>query len=269
MNAYSDVGVASIVVLLAANNDLGLAEISALLAALGILIYALGLVALCWPIYRRITMDASTALYAVSLMPKTVVAGQGVRMLFGLPLVATTVWVTMSVVQHIALNIWNDFSESYSSWVEIGGVILISAVIIGGFLYLITRMSAIWEAIESQGTTRLATLFVFAFALVMGVVTSLVVGGTFFESGAILPQLPGWASTLKTLMWIFILNSILGFTLAFAGEPPLPGIALNDSPTPEGKLVAHADGIWYVLDDSGKLMGIPDDKAGRVLVFPN
>jgi hypothetical protein len=263
-----DVKVGQMTFTMGSNNDIGLGEISASLAVLGIVIYALGLVALSWPIYRRITGDATTALYAVSLMPKTVVVGQGVRLLFGLPLVITTLWVSIGVVSRIAQNIFTSFSSSYSVWVQRGGSFLVVIVIIGLGFYLISRMSAIWEAVEVQGGSPWATVFSFAFAVVMGIVTGLVVINVFFDQGAILPQWPGWTSTLKTLMLLFLLNSVIGFALALAGEPPLPGIGLNGSTTPEGKLVAHSDGVWYVLDDNGKLVGIPDDNAGKVFVIP-
>jgi prophage tail gpP-like protein len=82
-------------------------------------------------------------------------------------------------------------------------------------------------------------------------------------------DMPGSTSAQPAVVEIFLLNCVAAFILAFAGDPPLPKITLNGSTTAEGRLVAHADGIWYVLDDNGKLVGIPDENAGRVLVFPD
>jgi len=53
------------------------AGLSAIVTGLAGAGYVLGLIALAWPVYSRITGDAYTALFAVSLLPKTVVIGQG------------------------------------------------------------------------------------------------------------------------------------------------------------------------------------------------
>jgi hypothetical protein len=54
-------------------------ELAAILTAAGVSIYVLGLIGLAIPIRREFTQDLSTAWYAVALIPKTVVAGQGAR----------------------------------------------------------------------------------------------------------------------------------------------------------------------------------------------
>jgi hypothetical protein len=256
------------------NSDLGFAEISALLAALGILIYALGLLALCWPIYRRITRDASTALYAVSLMPKTVVAGQGVRILFGSPFILTVTLMALFIVQNILLRTFLHMVHEYGAWVRLPGIVLITAIVLGAVLFLVLpRMRTVFAAFAVSGVGTWASLIMFAYMAVVGVPIGLLTTNVFFESefdsGAILPSFPGWVTGLKAVTLIFILNCVQAFTMAFTGEPPLPEIALNGSTTAEGRLVAHAYGIWYILDDEGNLVGIPDDKAGRVLVSPN
>jgi hypothetical protein len=63
-------------------------QVAALVTILGVAIYVIGLIALCWPIYRRVTDDPSTAVFAASMVPRTVVAAQGVRMFVGFPLIA-------------------------------------------------------------------------------------------------------------------------------------------------------------------------------------
>ena len=52
-------------------------EISALVGVGAVSVYLLGLVALRLPIYNTYTNDLSLTWYAVSLVPKTMVAGQG------------------------------------------------------------------------------------------------------------------------------------------------------------------------------------------------
>jgi len=48
--------------------------------------YILGFLTLGWPIYRKITRNSSTTIYAVFLMPTKLVAGQGIRIFGRMPL---------------------------------------------------------------------------------------------------------------------------------------------------------------------------------------
>jgi hypothetical protein len=68
-----------------------LGDIAALLTAAGAIAYVLGLVGFTIPIWRVYHTDFSTAWYAVSLVPNTVVAGQGVRIWVRWPAAITAV----------------------------------------------------------------------------------------------------------------------------------------------------------------------------------
>ena len=60
---------------------------------------------------------------------------------------------------------------------------------------------------------------------------------------------------------------LLGSFLTFAdNEPPLLYATTNFEEVPEGRLVTHSDGYWYIFDDTGELRAIPDDEAGAVQV---
>jgi hypothetical protein len=62
-------------------NSISIAELATLITAAGVGIYALGLVGVALAIYLTFTDDSwSTAWYAASLMPRVVVAGQGMRL---------------------------------------------------------------------------------------------------------------------------------------------------------------------------------------------
>ena len=61
------------------DNAIGIAQLATLLTAAGVAIYVLGLVGLALSINLTFTEKWFTAWYAVSLMPRTVVAGQGVQ----------------------------------------------------------------------------------------------------------------------------------------------------------------------------------------------
>jgi hypothetical protein len=73
-------------------------DLVAIVTAAGVTIYALGLVGLATTIYLRITDDFSTAWYAVSLVSRTVVAGQGARIWLGWPVVLTVATVLLALV---------------------------------------------------------------------------------------------------------------------------------------------------------------------------
>src|SRR5215210_818203 len=66
------------------------------------LLYILGLIALGWPI-QRVTNNLSTTLYAVSLIPKTVVAGQGIRTFLGRALFLNVTVASTVVVVYIPI----------------------------------------------------------------------------------------------------------------------------------------------------------------------
>jgi len=73
------------------------AGLSAIVTGLAGAGYVLGLIALAWPVYSRITGDAYTALFAVSLLPKTVVIGQGLRIMLGTALMTWGLSSTLAI----------------------------------------------------------------------------------------------------------------------------------------------------------------------------
>jgi len=60
-----------------------------LITVAGAAVYVLGLVGLAVTIRSRLTGDFSTAWYVVSLLPRTVVAGQGLRLWLRWPIILT------------------------------------------------------------------------------------------------------------------------------------------------------------------------------------
>ncbi len=83
----------------------GIADVAVLLTAAGTATYVLGVIAVAWPIHTRITNSAILTWHAVALIPKTVVAGQGVRMLFSFPAVVTVVTMVWLVLLAFYLSI--------------------------------------------------------------------------------------------------------------------------------------------------------------------
>src|SRR5215211_951364 len=96
---------------------IGIAEVAALITVVGAAIYGLGLLGVAWPIHKRWQNDAATTLYAVSLIPRAVVAGQGIRILMGFPtLVATLllVWSLLVAEEHVPPGL------SMAAWTHAG-----------------------------------------------------------------------------------------------------------------------------------------------------
>ena len=69
---------------------LGIAEVAALITVVGAATYGLGLLGVAWPIHKRWHNDAATTWYAISLIPRAVVAGQGMRIFVGFPTIMAT-----------------------------------------------------------------------------------------------------------------------------------------------------------------------------------
>src|SRR5215212_8406508 len=75
---------------------MSIGDLATILTVAGVSIYVLGLIGLAIPILREFTGDITTAWYAVSLVPKTVVAGEGVRIWMGRPAAFATALVVVT-----------------------------------------------------------------------------------------------------------------------------------------------------------------------------
>ena len=71
--------------------------------------------------------------------------------------------------------------------------------------------------------------------------------------------------------------AIFGLALAFVGaftiavirgEPPLPAVQLTANISVEGKLLAHVERFWYVLDKDGSVVAVPEDDVTEVRISP-
>jgi hypothetical protein len=92
---------------------------SGLLVALSLMIYVLGLFALWAPIMRTYTHNAVTAWHAVSLVPRPVVAGLGMRQLVAFPLLTALTLLTLVLVVYYGFRaLRNRFGTSPSHEAE-------------------------------------------------------------------------------------------------------------------------------------------------------
>jgi len=94
--------------------SIDIAGAATLITILATTMYVLGLMALGYPVYSRITKNSSTALYVVSVVPKTVVAGHGMRFLLGIPLVWTLLFaafLSVSQLVHRGVDLRSNYIE--------------------------------------------------------------------------------------------------------------------------------------------------------------
>jgi len=160
-----------------------LGAVSGIVAATAGAIYSLGLIALWAPIVRAYTGDFSTAWYAVSLLPNTVVAGQGVRQLVVGPLsfslliiIAILLW---GFARATALNVGLYLGVRYGGSLE--GALFLNAAVLVVLSNLMKRVARVLLWIFTMLLTFIPTLiilaFVFGFSLeqvreVLGVASS-------------------------------------------------------------------------------------------------
>ena len=84
---------------------IGIAELAALVTVAGVSIYVAGLLGLAIAIRLRLTDDIETAWYAVTLLPRTAVAGQGVKIWLTWPLPIVVVLVVLDIVaEHFGIS---------------------------------------------------------------------------------------------------------------------------------------------------------------------
>ena len=95
---------------------IGFAEVAALITVVGAAIYALGLLGLAWPIHKRWNNDASTTWYAISLIPRAVVSGQGMRIFMGFPTIMAILLLIWWLIALPTLCLLSVAVSNLASW---------------------------------------------------------------------------------------------------------------------------------------------------------
>jgi hypothetical protein len=215
----------------------------------------------------------SAAWYATSLVPKTVVAGQGVTGMLGWPLVlggiaivylalldlvqsnyqsVRTLWHKQSTGRNVSLVLSALLPVVVFGWMWfmfgsflIGAIYLIAVLLAGLFtLRLVLRQHNL--SLKFQIFARNAR-------------------------GVLLPVL------ILLLLVQFAQQAVL---VAQERDPPLPRVEITWIPDAsnstkatltEGKLLTHTESFWYVLNQGGQdagLTAIPDDEVRHVRIGP-
>jgi hypothetical protein len=249
--------------------------LSAIITGLAGAGYVLGLIALAWPVYRRITGDAYTALYAVSLVPKTVVIGQGIRIMLGTALMTWGPRIALYAVALIGIPI------AVALVGEMNRVILqvVTAAIVLCSLWLLGKLEA------SAGRLETTSLFNFLYLksgppppFKAALVFCGLVGGAIVGVGVVVYAFQyeaGWQTFLIVLVAVFLINVIFGvpYAVSLSIDAPLPKVRMTrakaenggDSSQTEGRLVAHSEGVFYVFEGP-ILIAVPDAEAKIIKV---
>jgi hypothetical protein len=207
----------------------------------GVTIYVLGLIGLAIPI-RNITHDMSTARYAVSVVPKTMVAGQGLRIWLQRPIAVTAVLVLMLLgAQRLGVG------PSYRR--------LFVAVLLLLGANLIRRLAG-----TNPELGKLSNAIIYVSLLVGGGIANL----------AALSFASGEDDYISGILIVLFGSFFIGVPPAILADPPLPKVQLTQQhkasiegvPDPlVGWLVVHREGCLLVLaKEQRKLLSIPADK---------
>ena len=250
----------------------GFAEVAALITVLGAAIYGLGLLGVAWPIHKRWNNDASTTWYAVSLIPRAVVAGQGMRIFMGFPTIMATLLLVWWLMVFPVLRFLSVAVSGLASW-TVGMFALV--MLLGGGYWLLRsdhRQSIQWLLGPMPDHPRYRWLI--WITLVLAVPTFFVAGrlaAGAIELRAAFPFVTVDLSLLVVAITLtYLASSLLQLIDATAIDPPLPTVEIalskGTQPVLEGKLLTHTEGVVYFFDEQRKLTSMPDSRITSVRV---
>lgn len=242
------------------------AEVSAGVALAAICIYVVGLWALWLPISRTFTNDFSTAWYAVSLVPQTVIAGQGVRQVLIQPALA----LFLIMCFYVFAAVLRGRFRLHNITIALVLALVFAVPIMGWMIWIIVTGE---KTKEPFAPSNLVEAGISTLAFVISIVGGLASGtmlnrGLQFAEGNYLPKVVSVSNIVRGVTVSCVAVIIAAFLNSAVREPPLPTVKFSKSSIAEGALLTHSEGFWYVFDSKGQLQAIPDDKAGSVLLVP-
>ena len=251
--------------------------LSAVLASGGALIYILGLVALGAPIYRLYTHDISITWQAISLAPRTMVAGLGVQRLFAMPAWVFAYTAVSFILAHFVVGLLPLTKEKAATW--IGQILTVLFAVSINYLFLrwvwISGEISVADVVDVYSFAADWTISVISWGALVVYLMGLSIGYELimqvrFRPGRFLPGLDNPKRAAQALVAWFGILFLAGLMQAVVAQPPLPKVEVfaNDSdPATEGTLLVHADGYWYIfVTETHTLRAIADSKALDVKV---
>jgi hypothetical protein len=242
------------------DSSIGIGDLAALLTVVGVSTYVLGLVGLAIPISRRFNTDLSTAWYVVSLLPRTIVAGQGIR-----------IWVQWPFFITVVLLLTKWLISPAEDPLEL----LVMLTVGNGLLIYITRRAALRMLARTstrEGEDNLQRRIFSGIRRRIFSANALAVLGV--NVVAVSSQ-SGVGNSPTYILWVIAGSFLMGVPIALVADPPLPKVEITKQPGAtgevhsyptevEGYLVTHSDGFWHLFDGNNKFLSIPDAQVLQV-----
>jgi len=269
------------------------------IAVLGVLTYAQGILMLWIPIWRTYSGDASTAWYATSLVPKTVVAGLGIGQLVMSGTKSTIMgiiaYLLSSLVPRYSQHRWGNKARPIATWLLVAGFAVYAAWIFAS----VFREVFSWNLLMSVAAGVVTAIILpFSIALLASAVlkrwrkrtsaasTQEGLHKGHVDSAAMKGEAPESANdnlerfSLRWLWpgWSLILIVSAGFYVLITfsvvmSDPALPSVEASGAKDMKGALLTHTDGFWYIFDvegeNKGELVALRDDQVETVTLSSN
>jgi hypothetical protein len=229
----------------------------------------LGLIGLAIPISRSLAGNLSAAWYAVSLVPRTVVAGHGVRIWMRWPLVIAAL-LLLGILGVLRIVLPAGPPTTYLMVVVVAWLViaLISAKYIEDRVRIEVRNTLVGHLVGH--IKAIPYWLVTAVPNSIGFACLLIGASMFFEPGpadpAIRPAIreaapilfpsEGGPYVFRGILVFLISSFFFGMPFALWASLPLPRVKVTKQPEGkiegaphplEGWLVAHSDGFWHLL----------------------
>lgn len=242
------------------NDAIGIADLAALVTVVGVSVYVAGLLGVAIALrLRKITDDMVTAWHAVALLPRTDVAGQGVR-----------IWLSFPLPIALLVFLLDVLGEYFGAHDALDRLIPLIGVVLAAF-FLILTLRYLGEEKKEGNNPELLAHFVAATFIAT-------VGGLLMSEGALLivrsareaniPVLQVLTHGVFSDLIVFLVGSLLiGVAGSAVFDRPLPQVQVDPDPTAAPPawlahqlyLVTHAEGFWHFLDDDeNELLSVPD-----------
>jgi hypothetical protein len=280
--------------------SLTLANAASLVTIVGAATYVTGLLAFWGPIRRAYTHDFVTAWHATSLVPRVVIAGQGVKELLLPCLILALIGSVIALA--FMYQFWlfrnrrgtvGSLLAGLVSWFIYSNVVLLflGKYFLGlGLLDFYARGYKESPYYAWTHGTPFDWMPFFLLAIVMGCI----LGATYIVARLFIRRVRNSSDGLQATSFLGYLEGILRplwrrprrhFVAALAlmfgalffwvlfisisySPPPLATVEISGTRPAEGKLVTHTDGFWYIFDSEGGLVAIPDIEVKTARVSP-
>lgn len=248
------------------------ALVAGALASLAVVVYPLGLFAYWIQIWREYTHDATTALYAASLLPPPVLAGSSLDLLpaaFAAFFVASAVGSATGVLTILPMLMDDARPDSYGRVARI----LFSGPgrIVVFVLQTVPAMAAPW-ALDLVTLNSPNDVFFYLCAVTIaaagGLLQALLLNRGVKREETVEEDkpLPTGVQSILALVTSMILAAVFLVPLY---SPSLANIRFSDVPSGDAKLLTHSQGYWYVLKSGDRsVTALQDESVGTATITP-